>query len=279
MAGLIALANAARTSAAPVRVPRLRQIHTWAFAIGNGDLRGGGLPARYGAYDLVVIDGQGASAAQVRALRRAGKLVLAYLDVGTIERGRPWYRSLKRFRLDYWADWGEWYADVGSGGYRRAVARRIAPRILGKGFDGLFLDNTDMVESHPRQSSGMRMLVKSLARLVHGRGKLLFTQNGERSIGSTLRFYDGWNREDVSGTYDFAERRYVRQSRSEIARATRALRRIRAAGLLTLATDYTASADAAGAAAALQNACAAGALPFVSDIGLTRIPRTPARCS
>jgi uncharacterized protein (TIGR01370 family) len=262
---------------ASVRNHRLRSVHTWAFAIGDGDLRGN-LVQRYAGYDLLVVDGQGASRAQVGALRRAGKIVLAYLDVGTIEPGRPWYGSLKPYRLDYWPDWGEWYARVDAAGYRQAMVRRVAPRILRKGFAGLFLDNTDMVESHPRQTRGMRALVRALARLVHRRGELLFSQNGENSIRPMLRYYDGWNREDVSSTYDFARRRYVRQAPGEVSAAVRALRRIAAAGLLTLATDYAAAGDAQSAAAAIHTACRAGALPFVSDIGLTRVPPRPARC-
>jgi hypothetical protein len=120
--------------------------------------------------------------------------------------------------------------------------------------------------------------VRSLARLVHGQGRLLFTQNGEASIAPTLRYYDGWNREDVSSTYDFGAKRYVRQPASAIRAADAALRRIAARGLLALATDYVAAGDATGTRDAVANACAAGALPFVSDIGLTRVPAAPARC-
>src|SRR5207245_2575497 len=119
----------------------------------------------------------------VHALRAAGTIVLAYLDVGTIEPFRPWYATLKPYRLDFWPDWGEWYADVSRPGYRRAIAQAIAPRILRKGFDGLFLDNTDMIETHPRRAAGMGALVGALSALVHRRGGLLFTQNGEDSIG------------------------------------------------------------------------------------------------
>ncbi len=255
----------------------LAMVHTWAFAIGNGDLRGD-LVQRYSAYDMLVLDGQGASAAQVRALHAAGKVVLAYLDVGTIEPDRPWYASLKRYRLDYWPAWGEWYANLSAAGFRNAIAARIAPRILAKGFDGLFLDNTDMVETHRRQAAGMRRLVARLSRLVHARGGALLSQNGEDLIGPLLRYYDGWNREDVSYTYSFRTRRYVSQPASEVAEALAALRRVRSQGLLTLATDYTAAGDASASAAAVRNACSAGALPFVSDIGLSRIPATPARC-
>ena len=271
--GLVVVGAAA---AAP-RNPRLRSVHTWAFAIGDGDLAGN-LVTRYAAYDLVVLDGQEATAGQVRALRRAGKLVLAYLDVGTIEKGRPWSRAARPYRLNYWPDWGEWYADVAAAGFRKLIAGTVAPSMLRKGFDGLFLDNTDMIETHRHQTAGMRTLVRRLARLVHGQRKLLFAQNGEDSIGPLLPFYDGWNREDVSATYDFGSHRYVRQPHAEVAAADRALRRIARAGLLTLATDYTAAGDAAGAAAAVRNACSVGALPFDSDIDLRRVPAVPARC-
>ncbi len=273
---LVALALAGVASAAP-RNGRLRSVHTWAFAIGDGDLTGN-LVSRYAAYDLLVLDGQEASPGQVRALRHAGKIVLAYLDVGTIERGRPWYRAASRFRLNYWPDWGEWYADVAAPGFRKLIAGTVGPSTLHKGFDGLFLDNTDMIETHPRQTAGMRTLVRRLARLVHGQGKLLFAQNGEDTIGPLLPYYDGWNREDVSATYDFGAHRYVRQPNGEVAAADRALRRIARAGLLTLSTDYTAAGDAAAATAAIRNACSAGALPFVSDIDLMRVPAVPARC-
>jgi hypothetical protein len=81
------------------------------------------------------------------------------------------------------------------------IAGKVARSLLRKHFDGLFLDNTDMIETHPRRARGMRVLVAPLARLVHARGDVLFTQNGEDSIGPTLRFYDGWNREDVTSTF------------------------------------------------------------------------------
>ena len=176
----------------------------------------------YAGYDLVVLDGQEASARQVRALRAAGKVVLAYLDVGTIERGRPWFAAARPYRLNYWPDWGEWYANVSAPGFRRLMANRVAPSMLRKGFSGLFLDNTDMIETHARQTRGMRVLVRSLAHLVHSGHRFLFAQNGEDSIGPLLPYYDGWNREDVSATYDFSRHRYIRQGAGEVARRPRA---------------------------------------------------------
>ncbi len=264
-AAAVVLAAVAVVSAAGGRAralpPRLAAVHTWAFAIGNGTL-GGDLARRYASYDLVVVDGQEVTRAKVAALHRDGALVLGYLDVVTIEPFRPWYRRAKPYRLDYWKQWGEWYADVDAAGYRRLVGS-LAVGMLRKRLDGLFLDNTDMVESHPGQASGMRTLVARLAALAHGRGGFLFAQNGADVDGPFLRYLDGWNREGV-GT-DRA--------------APRELRRMHARGLLTLATGYVARArDTAAIRRDVGIACRAGALPFVSNLELTRIPPRPAHC-
>ncbi len=258
--------------------PRLAEVHDFAFGLGLD----ANDPAVLGAlehYDLVVVDGELTKPASVARLRGAGAVVLGYLSVGTIEPFRSWYPKLKRFALaDRFKQFGEIYADVDAPGFRRAISRRIAPRLLRKGFDGLFLDNTDMVETHKDERPGMRRLVHSLSGLVHGDGGLLFAQNGEASIGRLLRFYDGWNREDVTWTYSFKRRRYVHQPAGEIAAAQTSLRRIGEWGLLVTATDYPEPEDDAALQESLGNACAAGAIPFVSDIGLTRLPPAPLTC-
>lgn len=259
--------------------PRLVGVGDFAFALGI-DVDSDAEVARLAPYDLVVVDGELTPPGRVTQLRAAGAVVLGYLSVGTIEPFRSWYPQLKRFRLpDRFEEFDEYYARVSAGGYRRAIAGRIAPKLLRKGFDGLFLDNTDMVEGHPKQRKGMRRLVARLSTQVHRGGGLLFAQNGERSVGPLLSALDGWNREDMTWTYSFKSRRYVHQKPGDVAAAQAALRRIGASGLLVTATDYTAAGDQAADDEAIANACAAGAIPFVSDIGLRRIPATPASCA
>ena len=60
--------------------------------------------------------------------------------------------------------------------------------------------------------------------------------------------------------------------------AQAALTRISAAGLLVTATDYTAAGDTAAVQESVANACAAGAIPFVSNIALARLPAAPPSC-
>jgi uncharacterized protein (TIGR01370 family) len=277
--GLVVVAAAVAGQARAVS-PRLAGVRSWAFAIGDGDLSGN-LAARYAPFDLVVVDGQEPSRGQVAALRSGGRVVLGYLDVGTIEPGRPWFAQARRYRLDFWPAWGEWFADVAKPGYRHLVLR-VAKGTLAKGFDGLFLDNVDMISTHPRQTAGMHALMRALASLVHrpaaGRPGLLFAQNGEEVIGPMLGYLDGWNREDVTWSYDFRQHRYVHQPLAVVRADLAALRRIRRAGLLVTATDYVAADDKAAVAEAVRDACSAGALPYVSDINLQRVPPEALHC-
>jgi uncharacterized protein (TIGR01370 family) len=265
---LLAVAHSAAPAPAAVKNPRLAQVRTFALALGNGasdrDLSG---------YDLVVVDGS-TSRARVAQLRAQGSVVLAYLDVGTIEPYRSWFAAAKPYRLDFWPDWGEWYADVAKPGLRNLIAGRVAPAILGKGFDGLFLDNVDEIETHRGQRAGMLALVRRLARL---RG-YLFAQNGDDVIAPFVPSLDGWNREDVSRTYDFDTKRYVPVDAADSASARAELRKLSAEGLLVTATDYVKPGDAAATASATAAACAAGALSYVSDIELTGVPQPPPHC-
>lgn len=267
---------------APVQRPA-----SFAFAIGNGNLSGGPdqVAERLGDFGLVVVDGELATAEEVAALRASGAIVLAYVSVGTIEKWRSWYPRLKRFRLGAWADWkDEWFADVSRRKLRRELSDRIAPEILAEGFDGLFLDNVDMVgtRNHRAQRAGMSKLVRALAGLVHDQGGLLFTQNGHWGLGKLglLDVIDGWNREDVTWTYDFDRRRYVLQRPGATRAALAELRDMAGRGLITTSADYTPAGDRAALEESVTNSCAAGALPYVGDIGLTarRLPDAPLTC-
>jgi uncharacterized protein (TIGR01370 family) len=273
------------SAAAPARAvpsdPRLVDVESWAFAIGNHTLDGNAatVGARYAPFDLVVVDGEEARADEIAAMRAGGSVVLGYLSVGTVESWRSWYGRAKRYRLEAWKDWkDEWFANVNRPGLRRLLARRIAPALLDKGFDGLFLDNTDMIESHRSRTPGMRKLVGALGALSDLRGTLLFAQNGAGVIGPMLANYDGWNREDVSWSYDFDHGRYQAQRPAAVAQAQAELREIAVAGLLVTTTDYVAEGDMPAALESVANGCAAGALPYVSDIGLKRVPAQPFLC-
>ncbi len=186
------------TSAEP---SALDKSETFAFALGV-DLDDPETAGALGRFDLVVVDGTDASDELVDQLHEDGAVVLGYISVGTIEEERPWSAAAEPFRLEFWAEWDEWYADVADPRFRALVVEEIAPPVLDLGVDGLFLDNVDMVSTHPEQTEGMEELVAALDELVDERNALLFAQNGDDVIDGFADHLDGWNREDLTSTGD-----------------------------------------------------------------------------
>jgi uncharacterized protein (TIGR01370 family) len=255
-----------------------RPPRSFALALGV-DVDDAGVIERLGGYDLVVVDGQGTSAAAVRRLHDGGATVLAYLSVGTVEPGRPWFATARDqgWLLEHWDDWDEWYAAVAESGLRDLLVTE-ADSELAKGFDGLFLDNTDMVQTHPAQRSGMVRLVAALDQAVGDDG-LLFAQNGDPGEAGIVSYLDGWNREDVSFTYDFEREAYVPVGTADHREAMHQLTEYHDAGLIVTATDYLERPDAHAEDQAADAACSTGALPNVSDLDLTRIADPALTCA
>jgi endo-alpha-1,4-polygalactosaminidase (GH114 family) len=262
--------------------PPLSGVASWAFAIGNHTLDGNAQAVgdRYSRFDLVVLDGEEATEADISAIQAHGTIVLLYLSVGTIEKWREWYPALKPYRLKAWKDWkDEWFADTSKAGFRNAV-HDIGADLLAKGPDGLFLDNVDMVETsgHKHQRRGMGQLVADLDSLVSTDDLYLFDQNGapgmldgypNQGVDPLYRHFDGWNREDASWTWDFDRHRYTP------VRGQGALHELDDIGdkdLFTTATDYVNLDDhnPDPECESVQNAADHGALDYVADLGLTR---------
>lgn len=264
--------------AAQLSEQNLTEAKSFAFPLGYERQQISAELEKLKRYDLLVLDGEEARKAQVAALRTSDTIVLAYLSVGTIEKGRRWYRKLKPFRLELWENWGEWYADIKKPQYRKRILR-IARSIKRKGFDGLFLDNVDMISSYRAQSRAMRLLVKRLSKLSRRGGGYLFTQNGEDIIAPMLKYIDGWNREDVYSTYNFKKEQYELVSSEARTAALKALSDIKSKGVFTTSTDYFAEFSGVNPAQAIENACLAGAIPALGNIELTQVPEEPAECS
>jgi cysteinyl-tRNA synthetase len=137
----------AEATPAPSTVDRPRwTVDGWVYQLQNYD--GDRLDAIAKApQQLAVIDlARDAKAdwfrpAELAALHRSGKIVLAYFEIGSIERFRPEYPQTKDLSLNVWADWPEesfvryWDERWWSLAVRPRVDRAIAA-----GFDGVYLD-------------------------------------------------------------------------------------------------------------------------------------------
>ena len=241
-------------------------------------------------YDVVVIDGEEASEqGDVSALQAQG-----------LRRPRVSQRRHDREVAGWYPDAQALPALRVAGLEGRVVRRRLEerayathsqtrshPDILAKGFDGLFLDNVDMIEPkrHRRQRDGMRELVARLGDLVHSDGRP--PVRAERLLGlSQVRD----PRRRPSGRLEPGGRDLdvrLRQARSTCATRTAIETRrwttsplMRDRGLFTTATNYTKRSTGPAVDESIEDACSVGALPFIGDIGLTakRLPDSPYVC-
>jgi uncharacterized protein (TIGR01370 family) len=252
------------------RLAALRRVRRWAPVIGADTL-----PA-LDAPDLVVVDGLPDAAgdatgarARLAAARATGALVIAYLSVGTVESWRAYAPEVPAtWTLGDLPDWeGERVVDARAEGWRRLMAREAAG-LRGLGFDGLFLDNLDVAEDHPRTQDAMVALVAGIRAAASD--LLLVAQNGLATIDRLP--VDAVSHEDV--WWRWQGRRYGPSPPGESAAILERLRRQRARGLVVLTLDYTEPGDPA-AAAIVRRSRAEGFVPAVSVLALDRAPHSP----
>lgn len=93
--------------------------------------------------DLAVVDVEGHEKAVREAVKR-GVWVYGYLNVGALEKERPYYEKLKHLRLARYDGWsGEYWIDPTDKAWQDHVIS-LAKQIKACGAIGLYLDNTDI---------------------------------------------------------------------------------------------------------------------------------------
>lgn len=273
------------TSTPAVPAPGRDSVRTWVYQL--QDYPGGRLDALIRTpRQLAVIDLARDAAddyftpREIAALKRSGKTVLAYFEIGSVETFRPEYAPMRTrsddLLLNRWNDWpNEYFVKYWD---QRWWAQAVKPRIdqaLAAGFDGVYLDtplayeNIDLslVPGQTRESLGMRM-VELIVRIsayakAERPGFLIFPQNSPelRRYPGYTRAIDGIGMEELF--FEATDTACTEDYCSENLADARALRD---AGKLVLAVDY------AGRPAAVRAACARyrseGFAGYVADLAL-----------
>ena len=93
--------------------------------------------------DLAVVDTEGHEKSVREAVRR-GVYVYGYLNVGALEKERPYYEKLKHLRLARYDGWsGEYWIDPTDKAWQDHIVD-LAKMVKATGAIGLYLDNTDI---------------------------------------------------------------------------------------------------------------------------------------
>ena len=220
---------------------------------------------------------------EVRALRRSGKRVLAYFEIGSIESFRPEYPHLRQRHpdliLNRWDEWPEeYFVKYWTDRWWRLVVRPRVDRALTAGYGGVYLDTPvayeeiplRLADGHSRSRLGRQMvdLIMRIERYAHRRrpGFWIVPQNSPElySYHGYLRAIDGIGMEELF--YRATDKPCTAGWCGENLRNTR---RIRDAGKLVLAVDYAVRPRS------VRRACARyareGFAGYVTTVALNRI--------
>lgn len=116
--------------------------------------------------DIIVIDGQLFSKKQIRKLKEGGRKVYSYLDIGSLETYRPYYKKFKHLAMDPYENWpDEYWIDVSDKSWQDFIGRKIAGELYKKGVDGFFIDNCDVYSVYDETNRMYKGLVSILKKL------------------------------------------------------------------------------------------------------------------
>lgn len=156
------------------------------------------------ANKILVIEPEDYTLEEIKKLKKHGAMLLGYLSVGSISDERPYYKTLKPFRLSRLEDWHhEWYLDLREEKVRKWCVSR-AKEIKAMGFDGWWLDNLDVYEYH--KSPEMYKAITNVLKSIKDVGGYVMVNGGSEYISKlmdsdtnhkSITFIDGVTQEEV----------------------------------------------------------------------------------
>lgn len=116
-------------------------------------------------YHTIVIDAQYYKKEDIEAFKGRGHKVLSYINIGSLENFRSYYKRFKSLKLGKYENWDEEiWIDVSSSKWQDFMIGEMLPKLAGKGIDGFFVDNCDVYYHFPTSDimTGLTNIMKAL---------------------------------------------------------------------------------------------------------------------
>jgi len=124
---------------------------------------------------IAVIDFAEFGDTQIKKLRRKGIKLISYLNVGAIEKTRPYYSKYKKYAIGNYSDWDEKWMDLSKTEWQTFLLAR-AKSFKKRGALGLYIDNLDVVEDY--KSKKLYEPAKAILKSIRKETKLYLMVNG-----------------------------------------------------------------------------------------------------
>lgn len=113
---------------------------------------------------IIVIDAQYYTEDEISALKDEGHTVYTYLNIGSVEAFRDYYKDYESITLGSYENWDdEKWVDVSKDDWQQFISQK-ADELLTKGVDGFFVDNCDVYYNYPSEQifDGVASILKDL---------------------------------------------------------------------------------------------------------------------
>lgn len=169
-------------------------------------------------FEIAVIDAQNISASDIAEMKARDQEVYSYLNIGSLETFRSYYKEYQHLVLKPYENWEEEYwVDAGSEEWQKFVAGTLAQELIEKGIDGFWIDNTDVYGQFADEEiyDGVATILKTLMSyekpvVINGGDQFVLIyleQNGQ--VDDILT---GINQETVFSSINFDEQIFTNQS-------------------------------------------------------------------
>ena len=216
----------------------------------------------------IVIDAQYFSEDEIHSLKEEGHTVYTYINLGSIETFRDYYKQYESLTLGIYENWeDEKWIDVSDKNWQKFFSDK-ADELLAKGVDGFFVDNCDVYYNYQTEEiyNGVSEMLKDLKSkdtyvLING-GDTFVLEYLDRN-GSLDDVLDGVNQESVYTSINWDDESFGVNDAEEREYFTNYLDRVMADGKDAYALEY--ATDRKIADKALEYAKEKGYGVYVSD--------------
>ena len=242
--------------------------------------------AEFRDYGLVVLDSL--HHPPIRPLLEQKKTVIGYISLGEVENYRDYYKAVEKEGILYeknpnWPD--SRYIDVRDTRWTRRVIEELVPRLLHKGFQGIFIDTldnpADLERRDPVKFKGMTEAAANLVKAIrrHYPRIYIMLNRSYEILPAVDGQIDAALGESVFTEIDFEKKTYrlaePKVYRLQVQWLKEAQARQPKLKVYTL--DYWPPTDAAGIARIYAEQRKNGFIPYVSVKELDRVLKEPRR--
>ncbi len=197
-------------------------------------------------YNEVVIDASYYTKDQITYLHKNGVKVYSYLNIGSIESFRSYYKNFSSITLGNYDNWpDEKWIDVSNAKWQSYIVNVLAKQLKDKGVDGFFLDNLDVYSQYGMDPifNGIRTILKDLndkykSPIIVNGGYEFFIKAISKKIKVNTLVY-GINTESVYTTVNFSKNTFVVNPSTDRNYAIEYLNDLKSKGLHIYIIEYS----------------------------------------